>query len=187
MTSGSFRLNVAIGASVLTACFVCPPLLARAPFRVTIPGTAFTVEGRGADVTVDDVGGGRRFRGKGFAKVIVRGTLQIPPSNVADPRMQRLVVHFRTSPQGPSLRSVEMRNGANTEFHLDTHLAGDYTTRETTQPESIANAWSFERGPVRVYTQTVLRLEVQFPGGFDSQINPGEFVLTSVVLDYPRK
>jgi len=26
----------------------------------------------------------------------------------------------------------------------------------------------------------------QLPGGFDSQINPGEFVLTSVVVDFRR-
>ena len=34
--------------------------------------------------------------------------------------------------------------------------------------------------PITVNSHSVIVLEVQFPGGFDSQINPGEFVLTSV-------
>ena len=158
---------------------------AQTPVRIIIPGTSFTAEGR--DVAVDDVPGGRRLRGKGFAKVMVRGNIQLPAASAADPKMQRLAVHFRTSPSGPSLRAVELRNGANTDFRLQMQLAGDYVAREILQPASSANAWSWEQAPVRVSAQSVLRLEVQFPGGFDSQINPGEFVLTSVTVDFPRK
>ena len=52
-------------------------------------------------------------------------------------------------------------------------------------PTVVANAWAFE--PRAVGSQTVLRLKIQFPGGFDSAVNPGEFVLTGVVVDFPGK
>ena len=183
----SARAHIPTAVVLLAVVAIGSPLLAQPAVRVTMPASAFTVEGSGRDVTIDDVGGGRRFRGKAFAKVIVKGALQIPPSASTDPRLQRLVVHFRTSPSGPSLRSVELRNGANSAFLLQTHVEGDYTAREATEAGS-ANAWDFQRGPVRVYPypQSMLRFEVQFPGGFDSQINPGEFVLTSVVVDFRR-
>ena len=187
MIGRSLRAHVATTTFVLSVMSIGPPLFAQSAVRVTIPGTAFTAEGRPEDVATDNVAGGRRFRGKGFAKVIVRGTLQLPAPSAADPRMQRLVVQFRTSPSGPSLRSVELRSGSNTDFHIETQLAGDFTTKDATQPQSQANAWAFNQVPIKVFAQSIVRLEVQFPGGFDSQINPGEFVLTSVLVDFPRK
>jgi hypothetical protein len=175
---------MATAAFCLGALFSGRPLLAQA-VRVAIPGTAFTPEGR--HTAVDDVAGGRRFRGVAFAKVILRAVIQLPPASTAEPKIQRLVVRFRTSRSGPSLRSVELRNGSNVAVRLVTNIGGDYTVRETSKPEGSANAWDFGTIPVRVGSQSVLRLEVQFPGGFDSQINPGEFVLTAVETDFLRK
>jgi hypothetical protein len=103
----SARTPVATAIVLLAIVSIGSPLLAQPPLRVTMPGAAFSAEGRGDDVAVDDVAGGKRFRGKGFAKVIVKAALQLPPSSSADPTVQRLVVHFRTSPSGPSVRSVE--------------------------------------------------------------------------------
>jgi hypothetical protein len=162
-----------------------PDVFTLGPVQVTMAGTAFTPEGR--DVTIQDESGRRHFRGKPFAKVMLRATLVMPAATAAEFKMQRLAVHFRTSRGGPTLRAVELRNGANTAFRLETQVGGDYTAREITTPETAANAWDWKNDPVRVSGQSVLRLEVQFPGGIDSQINPGEFVLTNVQVDYPRK
>jgi hypothetical protein len=152
--------------------------------RVTIPGSAFSVEGSGRETRVDDVHDGRRFRGQAFAKVILRTTIQLPTT---DPKMEGLAVHFRTSEAGPSLRSVEFRNGSHIEFRVPTLVRGDYTIKESFRPEAQANAWLFKDVPFKVSSQAVLRLEVQYPGGFDSQIDPGEFVLTGVAIDFPVK
>src|SRR5438552_1064228 len=100
-------------AAFTMAFFVGLPVLAQAPIRVNIPGSAFKVEGRGGDVAIDDTAGGRRFRGKAFARLILLANVRLPPGSSADSRMQRLVVHFRTSSLGPSLRSVALRNGSN--------------------------------------------------------------------------
>lgn len=151
--------------------------------RVKTPGAAFTPEGRG--VTVDDVPGGRRFRGKPGARVTIRGLLAIPAPKSGEPRMQGLVVHFRTSPSGPRLRAVEMRNGSNVEFRIDTNLRGDYGARETTTPDVGANAWIW-RDPILVGSRSLVRLELTFPIGFDSPIDPGEFVLLDISADFPR-
>jgi hypothetical protein len=182
---------VTVRRSATVACFLAalslsPTLLAQT-VRVNTPGTAFSAEQSG--VTVDDVAGGRRFRGRAFAKVTLRAVLRMPAASAADPKMQRLVIHFRTSPSGPSLRSVELLHPGSTSklFHIDTHLTGDYIARETITPRNLANAWDWGGSPIEVGSQSVLRLEVQFPGGFDSAVDPGEFFLASVGVDYPRK
>jgi len=53
-----------------------------------------------------------------------------------------------------------------------------------TRPDVAANAWDFGRESVTVGPQSVLQLEVQFPGGIDSPINPGEFFVTGVGVDF---
>jgi hypothetical protein len=153
--------------------------------RVTIPGTAFTIEGRGG--TMEDAGSARRFRGDNFATLIVRAPLRIPAASVADPKMQRLVVHFRTSEAGPSLRSVELRQGSSAVFHINTHIKGDYRASEVITPDLAANAWDWGRAPLTVSAQSILRLEITFPGGFEGPVDSGEFVITGVALDFPRK
>ncbi len=184
MKNPAARFHLATATVLLAALSMALPLVAQTPLRVTIPGNAFTAEGN--NVAVDDVAGGRRFRGKAFAAVKLRATVQVPPPASADPILQRLVVHFRASPSGPSLRLVELLNGA-PPLKLSTDVGGDRTASEITQPASAANAWALDRSPVRVGPQSVVRLEVQFPGGFEGGGNSGEFVLTGVVVDYPRK
>ena len=184
MKNCTVRRRIATAAFVAAAFSCSTPLLAQT-VRVNMPGTAFTAEGR--DVVTDDVAGGRRFRGKAFAKVVLRGVLQMPSTGAADLKMQRLVIHFRTTASGPSLRAVELRNGSNVAFRLETNIGGDYRASEVTTPAGSANAWDFGQIGSKVSSQSVLRLEVQFPGGFDSQVNPGEFVLTAVGINFPRK
>jgi hypothetical protein len=167
----------------LTIVFNTLLLFAQSPYKVQIPGTAFSASSAGKKVTIEDFAGGRRFRGQAFAKVILSARLQMPPSSAADTRMQRLVIRFSTSASGPSLRTVELAGGG---FHIDTHLTGNYSTREVATPASRANAWVWDP-PQRVSATTVLRIEVMFPGGFDSQIDPGEFVLNSVEVGFSHK
>jgi hypothetical protein len=109
----------------------------------------------------------------------IQGSLRVPRFRLRrflNHPLQQLAIHFRTSPSGPSLQSVELRNGSHVEFHINTELRGDYTTRSTSTPADIANMWKWN-SPITVNSHSVIVLEVQFPGGFDSQINPGEFVL----------
>jgi tachylectin len=153
--------------------------------KVNIPGGAFTP--RGAGVAVDDAGGGRRFRGAAFALVTLQAKLQIPSASLAEPRLQRLVIRFRTSAAGPSLRAVELWNGSHQEFRRETNIEGDFATRETAAPNGSPNTWDFSNGPWRVGSDSVLRLDVQYPGGFDSAINPGDFVMLSAQTEFVRK
>jgi hypothetical protein len=171
-------------ASVFLLAFLCInlPAFAQGIFSVNTPGTAFSPMGRG--VSVDNVGGGRQFSATNFATAKLRAQLKTPPPDPGKPAifdLQRLVVHFRTSEPGPSLRSVELLNGNNSEFKKDVFLKGDFTAKETN-----ANSWDFKGAPIRVGPQSVIILEVSFPGGFDSSVPPGDFVLTGVLCDYPR-
>jgi hypothetical protein len=153
--------------------------------KVNIPGGAFSA--RGTRVAVEDVGGGRRFRGEAFALVTLQAKLQIPSASVAEPRLQRLVIRFRTSASGPSLRAVELWNGSNKAFRLETNIGGDLATREAAAPKGSANTWDFAAVPARVGSDSMLRLEVQYPGGFDSPVNPGDFVMLSAQTEFVRK
>ena len=98
--------------------------------------------------------------------------------------MQRLVVHFRTK-GGPRLRKVEVLNGSRAVLSVETDLGGDYVAKETTTPDIEANMWEQPRG---VSSQSIIRLEVQFPVGIDTDtaLDPGEFVLTGVGVDFPK-
>ena len=153
--------------------------------KVNIPGGAFN--SRGGRVAVDDAGGGRRFRGEAFALVTLQAKLQIPSASLAEPRLQRLVIRFRTSASGPSLRAVELWNGSHREVRFDTNIDGYFATRETAAPKGSANTWDFLAVPARVGADSALRLEVQYPGGFDSAINPGDFVMLSAQTEFVRK
>ena len=169
---------------VLAALSSGTPLLAE-NVRVNIPANAFSLEGQ-PPVLVDDVTGGRRFRNtQNFAKIVLRATLPMPAASAAEPKLQRLVIRFRAGDGGPTLRRVEVRNGGNVAFGADTNIGGDFLTREVTN-EGRANTWDWGQIPLRVGAQSVLRLVIQFPGGFDSQVRT-EFVLASVTTEYPRK
>jgi Tachylectin len=180
-----FSLRRSFATTVILMAFsIGLPLIAQLRVRVVTPGTTFNTEGAVAPGVVQDVPGGRRFRGRAGSLLKVRAVMRIPAGNRAD--MQRLVVHFRTNPGGPRLRKVEVLNGSSPAFSLATDLAGDYVVRETPAPDVVANLWDFKSQPRGVSSQTIIRLEVQFPVGFDSAIDPGEFVLTGVGVDFPR-
>jgi hypothetical protein len=63
MKDRTIPLPIALVALFLTLPTVGSPLLADPPVRMNIPGTAFSPEGRGQQVTFENVGIGRRFRG----------------------------------------------------------------------------------------------------------------------------
>jgi len=149
---------------------------------VKTPGSNFSVVGTKG--TAADVADGRRFRAPGFALLKIRGALRVPQSASGVSKMQQLAVHFRTSPAGPSLRSLELlTGGSRSEFLINTNIRGDYTTRATSTPADSANTWKWN-DPIKVDSQSILVLGIQFAGGFEGGSDPGEFVLTSVEAQF---
>ena len=180
MNSQRARNYIVSAALVVAVLFFHPSLFAQLWVTVKTPGTNFSVVGTKG--SADNVAGGRRFRAPASEDLKIRGLLRVPPSASGVSKtqlLQQLAIHFRTSPSGPSLRSVELLNGSNREFHIPTDLTGDYTARETSTPKDIANVWKWTT-PIQVDSHSVIVLEIQFPGGFEGNSNPGEFVLTSV-------
>lgn len=174
-----------LAMTFLLAIFLCSrSLFAQLPVKQKIPGSAFVPE-RPDKVVFDNVAGGRRFRGQAGAKIVLQAPLRIPPPTMAVSKVQRLVLHFRTSPGGPVLVGVGLRTARVDGFHADIRLEGDFRMVERSAPSVPANAWDWKY-PIAVYPQTVVRLEVQFPVGFDSKINPGDIVVTSVDVSYPE-
>src|SRR5262249_35379613 len=105
----SARTHVMIAVLVIACLLVGAPLFAQV--RTNTPGTAFEPEDLRGVVAMENVGSGRRFRGKAHELVTLRGVLQIPRPDAAEPRLQRLVVHFHTG-NGSRLQTVELRNGS---------------------------------------------------------------------------
>ena len=177
----SRRARYIVSAALVVAfLFFHSALFAQLGITVKNPGTNFSVVGTKG--TADNVAGGRRFRAPGFEDLKIRGLLRVPPSASGVSKtqlLQQLAIHFRTSPSDPSLRSIELLNGSNREFLIPTNLAGDLTARSTSTPADIANIWKWAI-PIKVNFHSVIVLENQFPGGFEGNPNPGEFVLTSV-------
>jgi len=184
MTLRSARSHIATAAAVIVGFSAGSPLFAQGIFRTTTPGTAFSPEGPAGRVRVENVGGGgRKFRGGERQPVILRGTIQIPPATSAEPRLQKIAVHFSTS-DGPRLLWVELHNGSDVR-RRETNISGDYRTREALKPSNTANAWEF--GSMNVHAPLVVRLSIEFGGGFEGIADPGTFVLTGVVAEFPRK
>ena len=52
-------------------------------------------------------------------------------------------------------------------------------------PADNANAWEFQS--ITMHGPLVVRLSIEFGGGFEGIADPGEFVLTGVVAEFPRK
>ena len=182
MTFQTARSRVSTAALVVAVVSVVSPLFAQEAIRTITPATAFTPEGPAGQVPVEDVAGGRRFLGKPFQLVMLKGTIQFPSAALAEPKLQKVVVHFRS--KGPRLLSVEVRSKTSSgSFGWKTNATGDHLTRETLTPGS-ANAWSFR--PITVGAPLVVRLSVEFAGGFEGG-NAGDFVLTGVVAEFARK
>ena len=172
--------NYIVLAALVVAVLFFHSSLAAQLVTVKTPGANFSV--MGTKGTADNVAGGRRFRARAFDDLKIQGLLRVPQSASGVSKtqlMQQLAIHFRASSPGPSLRSVELRNGSRREFLIPTNLTGDYTARETSKPEVSANMWKWTT-PITVDSQSVIVLEIHFGGGFEGGGDPGEFVLTSV-------
>ena len=181
MTLQTARSQISTAALVVAVLSTAPPLFAQG-IRTITPANAFTPEGLAGQVSVQDVAGGRKFRGASFKLVTLRGTLQFPSTALAEPKLLKLVVHFRSG-DGPRLSSVEVRPTSNGSVHMETNIRGDYATREILTAGS-ANAWVFQS--IAVGTPLVVRLSVEFAGGFEGG-DPGDFVLTGVEAEFARK
>jgi hypothetical protein len=168
-----------VAALLLSILFLAPSVRADTPVRITVPGTAFSAD-RFQKVTVKDVGSARRFQGTtGFAQVILRAKIPMPPAGSSKPALERMIIRFRTSPQGPSVRAIEVK-GVSNQFPFETNLAGDFTTREA------GNVWTY-KGGMQVYPQSFIQLKIQFPGGFDSVVKVGDILITEAVLEFAPK
>lgn len=182
MTFRSARCHIAAAAVVVVSAG--SPLFAQGIFRTTTPGNAFSPEGPPGRVRMENAaGGGRSFRAGDRQPVILRGAIQIPPATSAESKLQKLVVRFRTT-DGPRLLSVELRNGSDVR-RRETNTSGDHVTRETLKPANSANAWEF--GSMKVSAPLIVRLSMEFGGGFEGIGDPGTFVLIGVSADFPRK
>ncbi|CAN5593170.1 hypothetical protein BH10ACI4_BH10ACI4_29150 [soil metagenome] len=169
------------------------PMFGQIPVSTVTSGNAFKAGPKGRATDAVD---GRHFRADGFASLTLVGLFNLPPDAATrGAGITRMVVHFRTSKDGPSLRSIEIRNGATVAWRLEKQLSGDFSNREV--PGS--NAFIFgEPGPgrpasslaghlIRIGTGSTIRLEVQYPGGFEGIKDAGEFVLTNVVTNFEPK
>ncbi|HEV7485911.1 MAG TPA: tachylectin-related carbohydrate-binding protein [Thermoanaerobaculia bacterium] len=173
---------VATIAVALTALLSSPPLRAQT-VTVNTPGNLFIVD-RG-HATLTDVPGGRRVRSHADETVILKALLRMPAPTAGAPKVRRLVVRFRTSDDGPSLRSVELRNGSTPALRVATNIRGNYMTRETTKPDFLANTWDLTTSERAVSSQTVILLEIHFPTGYEGLKDAGEFVLNAVSVGFP--
>lgn len=180
------RVMQSFGATIICLLIVLYPSLplAAQPFHVSIPGTAVMVDGGRKKVSVQNIAGEQHIRAEAGTTVILSTPLRLHPSSSAEHKIQRLVVHFRTNTRGanPTIQSVELREGNSSKFKLSTNLDGDYTTKEIPK----VNAWNFPV-PVSVSTQSMLRLEVRYPSGFEGLSDAGEFILTDVKVYFPLK
>jgi hypothetical protein len=161
--------------------FIRLPVIAQTPFRVSIPSSAFSIKWQDGKGTVEVINGGRKFRGNGGAIPILQANLQMHPSSSADHKMQRLIIHFHSDQYGSKLLSVKLLNGTKIEFNIDNDVQGDFTKSETKY-----NSWVW-RDPISVSPQSVLRLEVRFPSGFEGPGSLTDFILTTAEVDYPLK
>ena len=180
--------NYIVAATLFAAVLLFgSSLAALEPVKVATQGNAFSVvDFRGNPVgnprNTADVQGGRQFRGGARETLKIKGVLRMPPARPGASKTQKLqglVVYFRCSRNGPTLQSVSICNGANCTNPFDTHLEGDYTTKAIPK----VNMWAFNP-PMPLNSQLSVVLEVRFPGGFDSSVDPGEFLLTSVEADF---
>lgn len=173
MTQAHFVLAAA-ALGFLTLAVAGPPS-APPTLRTDTPGSAFRVVQGRADT--DDVPDGRRIRGAEHAEVTLAGELRMPPVTLTDRRAARLVLHFRTSHHGPTLRKVVLPDGN----------AVDMSASGNQMDDGKVNTLDFGDVPLNLYDHAMLKLVIAFPGGIDSHVDPGVFVLKSVSLDALRK
>jgi len=187
MNSPLTRPCIAIASLVTILLFVVP---LAGQVKVTTPGSSFSVvSGRPA---TNNAGNGRRFRGEERANIRIKAPLPLPSGvnvNQSQPqKLGRLVVRFQGRQQGPSIRLVQLFDGANLKYKFQTNLRGDYSTRETvySSGSQYANVWVFNP-PIAIGSQFSITLDITFPGGIDSRIPPEDldFTVASVETDFP--
>jgi hypothetical protein len=164
----------------IIAVFFCiaPALFAETPVRVSIPGSAFVVDGKGARNEV--VGSGRSFHGKpGAPPTILRGTVRMPPGTSGEQRMLRLFVRLQSD--DPWISSVEIKNGSKSELRVSAHL-------EAKRMQEI-QAFGGLTKPLMVNSQSVIILVISFGGaGIDGGVPSNtNLLLDSVIAEFPPK
>jgi hypothetical protein len=164
--------NYILTAALCTLLASASAVYGQALVRTSTNGREFQPERR-PTIAPDDVPEGRRFRGANRETIVLRGVLRLPPGNAAEHKLVKLIVHFRTGRNGPTLDNVEAGN-----FSRSAHIEGDYTRQET------RNVFTFNQVPA---DQLPVRLTITFAGGFDSIIPDQEFVLTRVDAYFPLK
>jgi hypothetical protein len=138
--SAAVAAVVVIGAHLLDPGSVLAQPLRQ---RLNTPGTAFVAETPAKLASMQDVGSGRRFRGKMNEMMWFRAAIRTPGANAM---LQRIALHFRSD--GPSLRTVDVMDGNVRVFHMEIpSLTGDYTRAEGNN-----NMWTFT-SPYRVRGQ----------------------------------
>jgi len=177
---------VGAACAALVAAGANPAHLAAGPAALTIlrqttPGRDFIVETRRAIKSAEIEGQSQVFRGEAGELLSVRASIAPPNPSVARPDLSRLILHFRTSRNGPSIRSVELFAGAQPVFRPNVlRLVGDFSTAERQD-----NAWTISP-PETMRSALTLRIKAQFPIGFDTAIDPGELVIVGAVTEFPR-
>jgi hypothetical protein len=162
--------------------FISWPLFSQDLYKVTIPGSAFSVGARSVPAVITDRADGRYFEGRASGIVKLNATLNLPPQIAASPRMQRLVLHFRAWYGQTSLNAVKILSGSTTLLQIDKSLTGNFTTIEVKS----SNVWEWP-DPVTVPSGSVISLEVRVPGGFEGGYSHVPFVLKSVEIGYAAK
>jgi len=167
-----FLLLVCMLMSALSA--VASPPAPPTLLSVDTLGPQFQVSGK---ASVNYLPDGLSVKGDSFAQVTLLGVLHLPSSELAERRVSRLTVHFKTSHNGPTLRKIILLNGR----AINLSLSGDFLA------DSNRNTIEFGDTPLEVFGDTTIRLVVSFPGGIDSQINPGEFFFKGITVSYLKK
>jgi hypothetical protein len=180
--SGAVR-RYGLAALLTTAFSISTPMAAQPYVRVEIAGAAFNVE-KGQASHIDSPKS-RKFTGQGGTTIIVKGPLWIPPAIQAYPKLQRLVVHFKSDQFGADFVAVEVWNGTRKEFRVDNAIRGDYSTRDIDKPATSANMWLVPSTSVDAHT--IVRLVISFPGGFEGPVGPTDFFLAGVGADFAAK
>jgi hypothetical protein len=154
-------------------------LFAETPIRVSIPGSAFVVEGKGARNEV--AGSGRAFHGKpGDPPTTLRAAVRMPSGTSGEQQVLRVFVRLQSN--DPSISSVEIKNGSKSELRVSTHL----------QPKRMEEMSAYIANPAKpamVNSQSAIFLVIDFGGiGFEGGTpSDTDLVLDSVILEFPPK
>lgn len=158
-------------------CVLCTdaaPLAPHGILSIDTPGAQFRALRKTRINVVPD---GLSVRGEAYSQVTLSALPRLPDAAMAERRASRLTVHFKTSRNGPALRQIILPNGGT----INLNLSGDF------RGDAKRNTVDFGGAPINIYNDRDIQLVVSFPGGIDSQIDPGEFLLKGITVGYLRK